>query len=101
VAHGLTCFTADGTTAEITSLNYGGFSKAVTGENAFGYLRVTFGLHGTFGVSGANRESGSAASRASLLVIIFLGIAFQLLFFQILFLFLLGLLHKCLANLYA
>jgi hypothetical protein len=49
VAHGLTCFMADGITAEIMSLNYGGFSKAVTGENAQGWKRVTFGYRGTFG----------------------------------------------------
>ena len=32
VAHGLTCFTADGITAEIMTLNYGGFWKLVMGE---------------------------------------------------------------------
>jgi hypothetical protein len=32
VAHGLMCFTVGGITAEIMSLNYGGFLKVWTGE---------------------------------------------------------------------
>jgi len=31
------CFTVDGITVEITSLNYGGFSKAVIGEKPEDY----------------------------------------------------------------
>jgi hypothetical protein len=36
VVHGLTFSAADGITAEIMTSNYGGFSKAVTGDKMFG-----------------------------------------------------------------
>jgi hypothetical protein len=58
---GLTCSAADGITAEIMTSNYGGFSKAVTGEkfldsNAYRLAFCVFVRH-----KRSDQRSGSAA----------------------------------------